>query len=192
MVAHVFIGLVGFFVAWASISYLVSEVTTSNVERISKTSADDYEDSGRLLMAAVAMAEIAQKPIAGWGLEHFGEAGMMYIPDAGDFLPAHVNFLQFWYAEGILGAIGFAMLFVLPVKRMLHALKNGCPTNLAEDLRLGICVYLLLLIASNLHPILFQRFLYMPLFVFGGLTASIPNQSKASFGEKPSRRQLPC
>jgi O-Antigen ligase len=190
LIARASIGLLGFFVVWAGINYLVSLGTTSYAERLTQTNTDEYENSGRLLMAAVALEEIAQKPIAGWGLDHFGEAGMVYIPAQGDFLPAHANFLHFWYAEGILGAIGFAMLFLLPVKQMLHALKKGCPTSLAEALRLGICVYLLLLIASNLHPILFQRYLYLPLFMFGGLAAGIPGQSVVRFSKKSSRKQV--
>src|SRR5439155_8079306 len=63
LVARLCLSLVVLFAAWASVSYLASDVTTSYAERLSKTSADDYENSGRLAMAALAMAEIAQKPI---------------------------------------------------------------------------------------------------------------------------------
>jgi len=183
-------GLAGVFLLLASIDYLFVNATTSYAERLSKTSAEDYENSVRLEMVVVAMAEIAQKPITGWGLEHFGEAGMIYVPDAGDFLPAHVNFLHFWYAEGILGAIGYALLFVLPVKRMVQVLKNGCPHTLANALRLGVGVYLLLFIASSLAPLLLNRLIYIPLFLFAGLAANIPGQLRARLSKKPAREQV--
>jgi O-antigen ligase len=191
LVARVFICLVGFFVAWASISYLFSDVTESYVGRLSKTSADDPENSGRLIMAAAAITEISQKPILGWGMDHFGQAGRVYIPQDGDYMSAHNNFLQYWYAMGILGAVGYLMLFALPVRRMLQTLKKNPPDNLEKALKLGISVYLLLFIGSNVQPILLNRFFYMPLFLFAGLAANIPDQSEARLHKKPSRKQLP-
>lgn len=190
-VARLCICLISLLVAWASISYLASELTASYTARLSKSNADDPETSGRLLMATVALAEISQKPILGWGMDHFGEAGTVYLPQDGQFMSAHVNFLQYWYAMGILGAIGFVMLFALPVRHMLQALKKHPPDNLAEVLKVGISVYLLLFIGSNLQAILLNRFFYMPLFLFAGLAASIPDPSRAKLSKRPSRNQLP-
>ena len=172
------IGAAALFVAALSINYLFLQATTSYVERLSKTDADDYANSIRLSMATLAIAEISQKPIAGYGLAHFGEAGMVYVPDNQDFLPVHNNFLNYWYAEGILGAIGYALLFILPMKRMVQTLRRGCPENLAKALRLGICVYLVLFIVSNVAPLLLNRFFYMPLFLFAGLAANIPPERR--------------
>jgi O-antigen ligase len=184
-------GLAGLFVAWVSINYFFVNATASYAERLSKTDANDYENSVRLSMVTVALVEISQKPIAGWGLERFGEAGMVYVPDNRDFLPVHVNLLNYWYAEGILGAIGYALLFILPVKGMLQTLKKECSDNLARVLRLGVCVYLVLFIVSNLDPLLLNRFFYMPLFLFAGLAANVPDPLRARFSKKPSHKQLP-
>lgn len=183
--------LIGLCVALAGVNFLAPDLTGAYATRLSQTSPDDPENYGRVVSAAVALAEISQKPIAGWGTAHFGEAGMVYSPQDQDFMPAHVNLLQYWYAMGILGAIGYLMLFVLPVKRMLKTLKEKPPENLEKMLKLGISVYLLLFIASNVQPILLNRFLYMPLFIFAGFTASVFNSSKARFGKKPLRKHSP-
>jgi O-antigen ligase len=191
LVARLCIGLIGLFVAWASISYLAPEVTEAYTARLSQTGADDPENSGRLLMAAVALSEISQKPILGWGMDHFGEAGTVYLPEAGNYFSAHANVLQYWYAMGVLGAIGYLMLFVLPVKRMLKTLKEKPSDNLEKALKLGISVYLLLFIASNVQPILLNRFFYIPLFLFAGLVAHMPGPARVGLNKKPSRKQLP-
>jgi O-antigen ligase len=167
-------------VVWAGIDYLAPGLITDYTGRFGAKSAEDTENYGRLLTAGVALAQISQRPIAGWGVDRLGEAGMMFVPDEGDYLPAHVSFLHYWYAEGLLGAVGFLMLFILPVRRMLQIVKKKPSDNLASVLRLGLSVYLLLFIASNLHPILLNRFLYMPLFMFAGLTAQAPGSIKVS------------
>ena len=177
-VIQVCLGLIVVFAAWASIAYVLPDLTASYTERLSKTSADDSENSSRLIMAAVALTEIAQKPISGWGMDHFGEAGTIYSVADGAFMSAHDNLLQYWYAMGILGAIGYLMLFVLPVRRMLQTLKKTPPGNLSKVLKLGIGVYLLLFIASNLQPILLNRFFYIPLFLFAGLAANVPPEGR--------------
>jgi O-antigen ligase len=190
LVARLCMGLIGLFVAGASINHLAPELVESYSARLSQTSADDPENSGRVLLAAVALTEIAQKPILGWGMNHFGEAGMVYLLRDQEFMPAHVNLLQYWYAMGILGAIGYMLLFVLPVKRMLQVLKGKPSENLEKALKLGISVYLLLFIASSVQPILLNRFLYMPLFLFAGLAAGIPDSIRVGRNKRPSRKQL--
>ena len=170
--------VVGIVVLWAGINYVVPELLSEYTSRFSATNADDSENYSRLLTAGVAVAEISQKPILGWGADRFGEAGMMFIPEAGDFIGAHVTFLQYWYATGLLGAIGFLALFAIPVRRMIRALKSNSSVDLGNALRLGLSAYALLFISSNLHPILFNRFLYVPLFMFAGLTAQAADPIK--------------
>jgi hypothetical protein len=185
------LALAGIFMAWAAINYLAPDAATLYVERLSRTSAEDTENSGRLLMAAVAISEIAQKPVTGWGMEHFGEAGAVFIPVDGVVMFAHDNFLQYWYAMGFLGAIGFLLLFVLPCRHMLMILRKHPPEMFAKILRLGVCVYLLLFIASNLQPILLNRFLYIPLFLFAGLTATFPAPPKTIAGKVRLQKEGP-
>lgn len=179
-------------VLWAGINYVAPELLFDYSSRFGATNANDSENYSRLLTAGVAVAEISQKPIMGWGADRFGEAGMMFLPDENDYAPAHVSFLHYWYAEGLLGAVGFLMLFILPVRHMLQILKKKPSDNLANMLRLGLSVYLLLFIASNLHPILFNRFLYMPLFIFAGLTAQAPSSIKVSETERRPVAHLPA
>ena len=179
--------LAGMFVLWTGLNYVAPELLSQYTSRFSATDADDSENYSRLLAASVAVAEISQKPIMGWGADRFGEAGMMFIPEAKEFQPAHVSFLQYWYATGLLGATGFLALFGVPAKRMLRALATNASGNVAEALRLGLSTYALLFIASNLHPILFNRFLYVPLFMFAGLTVQAPGSIKVS---KTARRPV--
>jgi O-antigen ligase len=189
--ARLCIGLIGLLVIGASIDYLAPDVVDSYTARLTQTSADDPENSGRILMAAVALSEIAQKPILGWGMSHFGEAGIVFLPQDGTYMAAHVNLLQYWYAMGILGAIGYILLFVLPLRRMLRILKGRPSENLERALKLGISVYVLLFVASCVQPILLNRFLYIPLFLFAGLGAGVPGLSSARRSVSPSRKNLP-
>ena len=168
-------GLVLIVVLLSGIYYFTPDFLADYVERFSATAADDSANEGRLLTAGLALLEISQKPALGWGVDRFGEAGLMFLPLDNDFIPAHVVFLHYWYAAGVLGGAGFLALFFLPVRRMLMMLKEHPPDDLAAALRLGVSVYLLLFIASNLHPLLLNRFLYMPLFVFAGLATTVPN-----------------
>ena len=161
-------------ILWSGFNYFAPDVLAGYTDRFSTTSADDGVNQGRLLTAGLALLEISQKPTLGWGADHFGEAGLMFLPWDNDFIPAHMAFLHYWYAAGALGGAGFLILFFLPVRRMLITLKRNASGDLAAFLRLGVSVYLLLFIVSNLHPILLNRFLYMPLFVFAGLATRVP------------------
>lgn len=155
---------------WFGTAWLFPSASASYTSRLGKTSENYVPNRDRIITASLALVEIAERPISGWGLAHFGEAGMAYIPAEGDFLPAHVVFLHYWYAEGILGALGFALLFALPILNIVKRLKGSCPPDLRKALRLGLGIYVLLFIASNLHPLLLNRFLFMPLFMVAGLT----------------------
>jgi O-antigen ligase len=184
VIVRVCIGLICLSMVLVSVTYLAPDLVASYTERLSKTSAEDTENSGRLLMAAVALTEIYQKPFWGWGMDRFGEAGTVYIPQDNQFMPAHNNFLQYWYAMGILGAIGYALLFILPVRRMLQTLRTNPSDDMVRALKLGISVYLLLFVGSNLQPILLNRFFYVPLFLFAGLVASVPDALRARVSTK--------
>ena len=175
------------FISWTAIAYLVPGVAASYTERLTKIDADDTENSGRLMTAGLALIQISEKPVMGYGTEQFGEAGMMFIPSDMAFMPAHVTFLHYWYSEGLLGAVGFLMLFVLPVRRMWQTLKAK-PSD--TFLRLAVCVVLLLFIASNLNPVLLNRFLYMPLFVFAGLCAVPPSTTSHASPRTPQHHSL--
>lgn len=185
--------LVALVVVWGGINYLAPEEVSQYTGRLgSATSADDNENYGRLLTAGTAMVEISQKPIIGWGVDHFGEAGLTFVPWDNDIVPTHDSFLQYWYAAGLLGAIGFLALFAIPAKRMLQDLKRNSSGDLANALRVGLGVYVLLFIASNLHPILFSRFLFVPLFMFSGLAARIAGPIKAGKAARGVAIHLPA
>jgi O-antigen ligase len=176
-------------ILWSGINYFTPNLLGDYTDRLSATAADDSANQGRLLTAGLALLEISQKPALGWGVDHFGEAGLMFLPLDNDFIPAHVVFLHYWYAAGILGAAGFLALFFLPVRRMLIILKHHPPEDLAAALRLGVSAYLLLFIASNLHPLLLNRFLYMPLFVFAGLATKV--RDSGNFTKLAPRNLMP-
>jgi O-antigen ligase len=185
--------LVAFVVVLGGINYLApKEVSQYTGRLVSATRADDNENYGRLLTAGTALVEISQKPIMGWGLDRLGEAGLTFVPWDNDVVPTHNTFLQYWYAAGLFGAIGFLALFALPAKRMLQELKRSSSAYLANALRVGLGVYMLLFIASNLHPILFNRFLFVPLFMFGGLAAPAVGHLKAPVTARRAATHLPA
>jgi hypothetical protein len=164
--------------SWVAIDHVFPSAAGSYMERLGDTSASDEANQGRLLTASLALLEISQKPIWGWGPEHLGEAGMVYLPGEADFEPVHVVFLHYWYAEGILGAVGFALLFVLPVVGMFRILRNSHAESMKEASRLGICACVCIFISSNLHPLFAVRHLFMPLFVFAGILTLNPRRSQ--------------
>jgi O-antigen ligase len=183
--------LVTILIVWGCINYLAPELLSQYAGRLTATNATDTENYGRLLTAAAAVAEISQKPIAGWGVERFGQAGMTFLAEDKDFLGAHVSFLQYWYAVGVLGALGFLALFFVPVRRMWQALKRKPSGDSANALRLGLSVYASLFVGANLHPLLFNRFLFMPLFVFAGFAAHVLGPRKAKAKERAGRSLAP-
>ncbi len=129
-------------------------------------------DVGRLVVAAQAVVEISQRPILGWGFNHFKEAGLTWFPGfyGNEPQPVHVTLFQYWYGAGLLGATGFLALFVLPVRRMLRVLAR--PLNHATNaVRLGLAVYISIFVIFNLGPYLYNRYLYLPMFLFAGFTA---------------------
>ena len=167
-------------ILWLFANYLFPLLSGSYLQRLGETDESYVANRDRLVTGVLAVAQISQRPMTGWGMEHFGEAGMIFIPEEGGLLPAHVVILHYWFAEGILGGLGIALLFVLPVVKMVRALRDSRAKHLSDALRLGVCVYVSLFISSNLHPVLLNRFLFMPLFLFAGILTLRPRRPPKS------------
>jgi O-antigen ligase len=163
--------LVAVAVMWAAAIYLAPGVITQFGERLDTSGSNIYSDYGRLWSAVYTVVEISQKPFIGWGIDHLDDAGLTEVPWTGEVVGAHNTFLKYWHGAGLLGAVGFLALFLVPAKRMVQLLKAGASGNLANILGLGLGSCVLLFVISNLGPFDYNRFLYVPLFVFGGFAA---------------------
>ena len=169
-VVRVFVVLIVF---WGGLTYVVPSVVSQFGERLDPTGSDLYSDYGRLWSAVYAVQEISQKPIIGWGIDHIDDAGLTLVPWTGEFVGAHNTFLKYWNAMGLLAAIGFLALFAVPMRQILHRLKKKPSNTSTEALVLALACYALLFIVSNLGPFDYNRFLYIPLFAFGGFAANL-------------------
>jgi O-antigen ligase len=125
-------------------------------------------DYGRLATSAQAVTEILEKPILGWGVDHFDEGGVLQLPETGEIAGAHNTFLRYWYAAGLLGAMGFLTLFAIPTTRILQFLKHKPGDKSIDAVRLILACYVFFFIVSNLGPYFYNRYLYVPMFVFAG------------------------
>jgi O-antigen ligase len=163
----------GMAMLWFAISYFAPGVIEQFSQRIDSSGLQVNSDYGRLWSAVNAVAEIFQKPILGWGLDHFDDAGLTEVPWTGELVGVHNTFLKFWHGAGLLGAVGFILLFALPARQIRNLLKRNLPIDIEELLRLAFGSYLLLFIVSNLGPFDYNRFLYMPVFVFAGFAARV-------------------
>ena len=173
----VILAVAGLTVLWGAIIYLAPGVVTQYSDRLGSVGLVDY---GRLATAAQAAMEISEKPILGWGVDHFDEGGVLTIPETGEIASAHNTFLRYWYAAGLLGAIGFLTLFVAPARRMVQILKEKPFDKCAGAVRLVLACYVFFFIVSNLGPYFYNRYLYVPMFVFAGFAArvAIPVESR--------------
>lgn len=178
-----------FLIVGIIIFYLVPSFFSLYTERIASSGKDYSQDYGRLMSAGLALAEIAQRPIAGYGVDHLGEAGTMLIPETTEVSFAHNTFLQYWYGTGLTGAIGYLLFFFVPLRQMWHVRKMKVSAATIEYVNLGIAGFLLLFIVSNINPIVYNRFLYVPLAALAGYAASILKSSKVA---KPVRRVVPA
>ncbi len=160
--------LVGVVVLWGALTYLVPGAVSQFSDRFGEVGLVDY---GRLAVAAQAVLEISQKPILGWGVAHFAEAGSLLLPKVNVVQGAHVTLLQYWYGAGLLGAIGFLALFVMPAKRMLQVLRKKLPEDSKNAVRLIRASYASFFMIFSLGPYLYNRYLYIPMFVFAGFVA---------------------
>jgi O-antigen ligase len=161
--------LIGVVVLWGALAYFVPGAVSQFSDRFVEVGLVDY---GRLAVAAQAILEISQKPILGWGINHFGEAGSLLLPET-NFQGAHVTFLQYWYGAGLLGAIGFLALFVIPTRRMLQVLRRRLSDDSRNAVRLILASYASFFVIFSLGPYLYNRYLYIPLFVFAGFGARL-------------------
>src|SRR6267378_842625 len=166
-------GLVALAVIGVIIAYSAPAAVSLYAERVDSSGQDYSPDYGRVMTAGLALLEISQKPIVGWGVDHMGEAGTMLIPETIEIGTAHNTFLQYWYGAGLFGALGFLALFFIPVKQMLRALKKEPSKDSAETLSLGLSSYVLLFIVCNVNPVIYNRFFYVPMFVFAGFATHL-------------------
>jgi O-antigen ligase len=155
-------------VLWSSGTYLAPGVVSQYSGRVDSVGLVDY---ARLASAAQAALEISEKPLLGWGVDHFDEGGVIVIPETGEVAGAHNTFLRYWYAAGLLGAAGFLTLFFVPARRMLLLLNGQIAAKSGDAIRLILACYVFFFIVTNLGPYLYNRYIYVPLFVFGGFAA---------------------
>jgi O-antigen ligase len=155
-------------VLWSSVTYLAPGVVSQYSGRVDSVGLVDY---ARLASAAQAALEISEKPLLGWGVDHFDEGGVIVIPETGEVAGAHNTFLRYWYAAGLLGAAGFLTLFFVPARRMLLLLNGQIAAKSGDAIRLILACYVFFFIVTNLGPYLYNRYIYVPLFVFGGFAA---------------------
>jgi O-antigen ligase len=166
-------GIVAIGVLWGALTYVAPAVISQFSERLDSAGSDFYSDYGRLWSAVYAVEEIFQKPIVGWGVDHLDDAGLTEVPVTGEIVGAHNTFLKYWHGAGLLGAAGFLAIFALPARRMLQLLRKRPLGGPSDILRLSFSCLLLLFIVSNLGPFDYNRFLYIPPFVFAGFAASM-------------------
>jgi O-antigen ligase len=179
---------------WAALSYFVPGIVSEYSERLSSTSADFAPDYSRLVSAGLTVADISEKPILGWGIDHFEDAGLWLNP-VGELGGVHNSFLKYWYGAGLFGAAGFLAVFVLPTRKMVRALRRGPSEASRSILCMALSSYVLLFIVSNVAPIVYNRFLYVPIFMFAGFTRSALGTGKASARQRqtaPNRQFLPA
>jgi O-antigen ligase len=160
-------------VLWGALNYLAPNLFSEYSERLGSTGAEFAPDYGRYISAALAVIDISQKPIVGWGPDHFDDGGVWLNPLTGEEAGVHNSFLMYWRGAGLLGATGFLALFLIPVRRMLGLLKQNLPRDHADAVRLALACCGLLFVVSNVQPILYNRFLFVPIFIFAGFAARL-------------------
>jgi O-antigen ligase len=174
---------------WGAVTYVAPGVVSQYSDRLDTLGLVDY---GRLATAAQAVLEISQKPILGWGVDHFDEGGVVVVPETGEIAGAHNTFLRYWYAEGLLGAIGFLTLFAIPTRKMVRVLREKASEKSIDAVRLILASYVFFFIVSNLGPYLYNRYLYVPMFVFAGFASHSLDPVKARKIARGSLVRLPA
>jgi len=158
-------------VAYIVIDYATPTVISAYSGRVEASGEENIPDYARWMTAGLALLQISAKPLLGWGVNHIGEAGMMLIPGTWEISGSHNTFLQYWYGAGALGGLGFLLCFALPVRQVLRAIRRIDEAHCRALLHLSLACLALLFIASNLHGILYNRFLYVPIFLCAGFAA---------------------
>jgi O-antigen ligase len=172
-------------VLWGAVTYLAPSVVTQYTNRVDTVGLVDY---ARLASSVQAVQEILEKPILGWGIDHFDEGGVVVIPETGEIAGAHNTFLRYWYAAGLLGAVGFLALFFIPSRNLLRVLREKTADKSRDTVRLILASFVFFFIVSNLGPYIFNRYLYVPMFVFAGFAAHVRSPLKVR--KKVSSRPL--
>jgi O-antigen ligase len=173
---------------WAALAYFAPSTVSEYSERLGSTSADFVPDYSRLVSATLTIEDISEKPILGWGIDHFEDAGLWLNP-VGELAGVHNSFLKYWYGAGLLGAAGFLAVFVLPARQVVRALRSRPAESSRGILCMALSCYVLLFIVSNVAPILYNRFLYVPIFIFAGFTRSALHPRTRTSGARPRQRQ---
>jgi O-antigen ligase len=148
--------LVALALLWAALAYFAPSTVSEYSERLGSTSADFAPDYSRLVSAGLAVADISEKPILGWGVDHFEDAGLWLNPE-GELAGVHNSFLKYWYGAGLFGAAGFLAVFVLPTRQIVKALRSGPAEASRGILCMALSSYVLLFIVSNVAPIIYNR-----------------------------------
>jgi O-antigen ligase len=157
-------------VLWGAVTYVAPGVLSQYSQRLDTVGLVDYS---RLASAAQAVVEISEKPILGWGVDHFDIGGVILIPETGEIAGAHNTFLRYWYAAGLLGAMGFLALFAIPSWQMLRMLNENALGRSGQVVPLILGLFVFFFIISNLGPYLYNRYLYVPLFILGGFSMHV-------------------
>ena len=165
--------LVALIVLGAALTYFTPSVVSEYSERLASTGSDFAPDYGRIISAGLALVDISQKPIVGWGIDHIEDAGMWLNPETEELAGVHNSFLKYWYAAGIFGAAGFLAVFAVPTWQVLKALRMQLSDASKGTLPMALSTYALLFIVSNVEPIVYNRFLYVPMSVFTGYVAHL-------------------
>jgi O-antigen ligase len=171
-----FYSIFGLVLIWGSVSYIAPNVVSQFSQRVNSVGLVDYS---RIASWAQAGLEIAQKPIFGWGAGHFDEGGVVYLPDTGEVTGAHNTLLRYWYATGVLGAFGFLMFFIAPFRQLRKALKLRISERTANAVRLSMGVTLFFFVVTNLGPYIFNRYIFIPLFIVAGFAARLVHSANA-------------
>jgi O-antigen ligase len=167
----------GFLLLMGVVSFLVPTIVEQFNQRIDSVGLIDYR---RIASSAQAVLEISQKPLFGWGADHFDQGGVVFLPDTGEITGAHNTLLRYWYATGLLGAIGFLMFFIAPFRQLRKALKLKISERAANAVRLSLGATLFFFIVTNLGPYIFNRYIFVPLFVIAGFAARLVHSANAA------------
>ncbi len=131
------------------LNYVAPLVLTEYSERLGSTGGDFAPDQGRFVSAGLALLEIFQKPIVGWGPDHLDDAGLWLNPETGELAGVHSSFLMYWHGAGLLGATGFLALFVTPVWKMVRLLNKDLPRDCADAVGFSTCPFLSLPVSQQ-------------------------------------------
>jgi O-antigen ligase len=180
--------LTGVLLLWVVATYVMPRAVSDYSDRIQSVGFVDY---GRLAAASQAILEIAEKPVLGWGVDHFEEGGVIMLPETGEVAAVHNTFLRYWYSAGLLAAIGFLTLFAIPARNMIRFLKQKPLDKSAPLGKIVLASFVFFFIVSSLGPYLYNRYLFVPMFVFAGFIAHVMGPTKDKKTKEKTRAAWP-